>query len=109
MENNLKLCSVQHYYEPSDSEWFKASDDEYTLIFMPDTQLTVSRDVQFAGYTAGPSTAGTGLTKGYYYNSISELDMTKTFQWIADNKDAMNLSFVMHMGDLKHSRGVTNG
>ena len=108
MNNNLKLCSVQHYYEPSDSEWFKASDDEYTLIFMPDTQLTVSRDVQFAGYMAGPSTAGTGLTKGYYYNSISELDMTKTFQWIADNKDAMNLSFVMHMGDLKHSRGVTN-
>lgn len=108
MKNHLKLCSVQHYYEPSDSDWFTASDDEYTLIFMPDTQLTVSRDVQFAGYMAGPSTAGTGLTKGYYYNSISELDMTKTFQWIADNKDAMNLSFVMHMGDLKHSRGVTN-
>ncbi len=94
--NNAKLCTSQHYVEITEEtkDWFKAGDDEYTLIFMPDTQITVSRDVQYYETNANVST-------------IKDLDMTKTFQWMVDNKEAMNLSFVMHMGDLKHARGVS--
>ena len=89
--NTLTLATIQHYYDV-EKDWFKASDDEYSLVFMPDTQLTVSRDIQNISS----------------FSSVADLDMTKTFQWIADNKDAMNLSFVMHMGDLKHARGVSD-
>ena len=95
-ENHAHLCTSQDYVEITEEtkDWFKAGDDEYTLIFMPDTQITVSRDVQFYETNAN-------------VKSIADLDMTKTFKWRVDNKDAMNLSFVMHMGDLKHARGVS--
>jgi len=94
--NDAFLCTAQHYYEGTqeDKDWFIAGENEYTLIFMPDTQITVSRDIQFYEHNANVAT-------------VADLDMTKTFQWIVDNKEKMNLSFVMHMGDLKHARGVS--
>jgi len=99
-ENHAGLCTAQHYYYPegeeSGDEWFTASDDEYTMIIMPDTQCTVSYDI--SNYQDHPES----------FNSVADFDMTKTFQWMVDNKDAMNLSFVLHMGDLKQSRGVNN-
>lgn len=94
--NDAYLCSSQNYCDivTADEDWFVAGEDEYTLIFMPDTQITCSRDIQYYENNANVKT-------------IADLDMTKTFQWMVDNKDAMNLSFVMHMGDLKHARGVS--
>ncbi len=99
-ENHARLATSQHYYSPEGEEsgdnWFTAEDGEYTIIIMPDTQCTMQTDI--TNYSDQP----------HLYNSVADFDMTKTFQWMVDNKDAMNLSFVLHMGDLKQSRGVNN-
>jgi len=100
-ENHAVLCTSQHYYDPpkadeNGNEWFTAQDDEYTIILMPDTQCTMEYDI--GNYFAYPE----------LYNSVADFDMTKTFQWMVDNADAMNLSFVLHGGDVKQSRGVSN-
>ncbi|MBO5304646.1 MAG: hypothetical protein J6A99_03100, partial [Clostridia bacterium] len=99
--NHARLCNAQHYYDVPEKdsqtgdEWFTAKDGEYTMIFIPDTQCTAQYDINY--YEKDPTV-----------KSIADLDLTKTFQWMVDNKDAMNLSFVMHLGDLKQSRGVVN-
>lgn len=99
--NHAGLCTAQHFYDVPEKdsqtgdEWFTAKDGEYTMIFMPDTQCTAQYDISY--YEKDPTV-----------KSIADLDMTRTFQWMVDNKDAMNLSFVMHLGDLKQSRGVVN-
>jgi len=67
------LCTLGNYLVPETNDWFVANDDEYTLIYVPDTQITAN-----------------------YVPSY----IPKMFKWMVDNKDAMNLQFVMGLGDI---------
>ncbi|MBO4962199.1 MAG: InlB B-repeat-containing protein [Clostridia bacterium] len=71
--NDAHLCTVGDYYVPETPDWFKTNNDEYTLIYVPDTQCTV---------------------RSYYPYAL------QMFDWIVDNAYAMNLQFVMGLGDI---------
>jgi len=71
--NHAYLCTVGAYFMPESDDWFVAGEDEYTLIYIPDTQSTV---------TSVPE----------YIESM--------FDWMVANKNAMNLQFVMGLGDI---------
>jgi len=72
-ESNGTLCTVADYFAVDTESWLKASEDEYTMIYIPDTQCTVRSQASY---------------------------MPKMFNWIADNAEMMNLSFVMGLGDI---------
>jgi len=76
------LCSIVDYFAPETENWFEAGDDEYTLIYIPDTQCTV-----------------------HSYSVLNDI----MFDWIVSNKDAMNLQFVMGLGDIVDGSPVTAG
>lgn len=72
--NNAFLCTDREYFEPEDKNWFEVGEDEYTLIYVPDTQITSARHI-------GSSQV--------------------MFDWIVENAEAMNLKFVMGLGDIQ--------
>jgi len=76
------LCSIADYFVPETQNWFEAGQDEYTLIYVPDTQCTV-----------------------HSYSVLNDI----MFDWIVENKDAMNLQFVMGLGDIVDGSPVTAG
>ena len=67
------LCTLVDYFAPETDDWFEAGEDEYTMIYVPDTQCTV-----------------------HSYSYLVDL----TFDWMVANKDAMNLQLVMGLGDI---------
>lgn len=71
-QNNAKVCTMAHYILP-ETDWFKADKDEYTLVYLPDTQIVVR-------------------SSPHYIDGI--------FNWMVDNKESMNLQFVMGLGDI---------
>ncbi|MBO4962480.1 MAG: hypothetical protein J6C97_01755, partial [Clostridia bacterium] len=70
--NNAFVCTNGDYFVPEE-DWLTAGEDEYTLIYVPDTQCTVRSN--------------------YTLSNIM-------FDWIVDNAEEMNLSFVMGLGDI---------
>ena len=72
-ENHAYLATVEHFYEVEDADWFKANNDEYTMIFYPDIQTTVSAQPQ---------------------------SLFKMNEWVKANASDMNLQFVMTLGDI---------
>lgn len=71
-ENHARVCTMAHYMLP-EKDWFEADGDEYTMVYLPDTQIVVR-------------------SSPHYIDTM--------FQWMIDNADAMNLSFVMGLGDI---------
>ncbi len=67
------LCSLVDYFAPKTDDWFEAGSDEYTMIYVPDTQCTV------------------------HSNPVL---VDQMFDWMVTNKDAMNLQLVMGLGDI---------
>ncbi len=67
------LCTIGDYFLPETDNWQQASNDEYTIIYIPDTQCTVR-------------------SQATYTDAI--------FDWIVANKSSMNLQFVMGLGDI---------
>jgi hypothetical protein len=53
--------------------------EEFTIVFLPDTQL---------------------------YTEINPEIFTKQTQWIVDNKEQLNIKFVMHLGDIVQDLGA---
>lgn len=87
------------WLEVSD-DYFKAEDDEFTLAVLPDTQMLLSmardgsnRTLYGATYDYETST----YTSTYDYTTNS---FYKNIQWLIENKDSMNLQYVLHVGDL---------
>ena len=74
--NDAYLCSVFHWYDAPDNEWYKASEDEYTFVFYPDIQDTVDYQKDLI----------------YMQN-----------QWVADHAEDMNLKAVLTLGDLTNA------
>jgi len=72
--NNAYICTVRDYFEPETEDWFVAGEDEYTLIYLPDTQTTV-----------------------HYHSASTEV----MFDWITEYAKDMNLAFVMGLGDIQ--------
>ncbi len=80
-------------YATDGFEWAGSSSNlklgDYTMAVLGDTQMHLS-----------VATDGNGLSlydEGYDYTSNA---FYKNIQWLIANKDALNLQFVMHMGDL---------
>ncbi len=67
------VCTLADYFAPQTDDWFVAGEDEYTMIYVPDTQCTVRS------------------------NSVLTDAM---FDWMVANKNAMNLQLVMGLGDI---------
>ncbi len=67
------LCTAADYFLPETDDWFVAGEDEYTMIYVPDTQCTV-----------------------HSYSVLNDM----MFDWMVDNKEAMNLQLVMGLGDI---------
>jgi len=65
-----------------DSDWIAPdfADGDYTMVVLPDTQILVEKWPEI------------------YYNQM---------QWIADNRDEMNIQAVMHMGDMVNTNNDT--
>ena len=74
--NDAYLCTVFHWYDAPDNEWYKASEDEFTFVFYPDIQDTVDYQKDLI----------------YMQN-----------QWVADHADDMNLKAVLTLGDLTNA------
>ena len=64
----------------------------YTLAVIPDTQMIFSKAVDSSGKTLYDS--------GY---NVQDNAFYQTTEWLANNKDALGLQFVMHVGDLTDS------
>ncbi len=79
--NDAILCTVGAYLFPETDNWYQASSDEYTLIYLPDTQCTVRSQPEYTD---------------------------AMFDWIVDNKSSMNLQFVMGVGDIVDGVGITS-
>jgi len=75
------LCTVGAYFLPETNNWQQASNDEYTIIYLPDTQCTVRSQPQYTD---------------------------AMFDWIVANKNSMNLQFVMGVGDIVDGVGITS-
>lgn len=73
------LCSLVDYFAPETDDWFEAGADEYTMIYVPDTQCTV------------------------HSNSVL---VDQMFDWMVANKDSMNLQLVMGLGDITDGNTV---
>lgn len=74
--NDAYLCTVFHWYDAPDNEWYKASEDEFTFVFYPDIQETVD------------------FQKTLIY---------KQNQWVVDHAEDMNLKAVLTLGDLTNA------
>ena len=81
--NPMTIKSVAQYIEVgndligtenNDADWFVADDDEYTFIYLPDTQVTVH----------------------WHADTITAMQ-----NWIVNNADNMNLAMVMGLGDIQ--------
>lgn len=76
----------------------KADSDEFSIAVLGDTQMNFSKAPKDANgvsvYTDGYDPSG-----NVFYKNI---------QWLIANKDALNLEFVMHMGDLTDNLNSTN-
>ena len=70
--NNAYVCTNADYYVTTE-DWTTASEDEYTMIYLPDTQCTVR-------------------SQPHYTDAM--------FDWIVNNKSNLNISFVMGVGDI---------
>ena len=93
-------------WEAVEDEYFAAEDGEFTIAVIPDTQMLFSRapkDSNGVGIHQGTYTpAAEGEVAGTWeseYNAEDNLGF-KNMQWLIDNKDMLNLQYVMHVGDL---------
>lgn len=93
-------------WESVDKEYFTAKDGEFTFAVIPDTQMIFSRapkDSNGVGIFNGTYTpAADGEVSGTWesaYNVEDNLGF-RNMQWLIDNKDMLNLQYVMHVGDL---------
>ena len=75
---------------------------DYTFAIFPDTQMLFSKAVDSNGNNL--------YTNGY---NLEDNILYKNTSWLATNKDAINLKFVMHVGDLtdtlNYSEWATKG
>ena len=65
---------------------------DYTFAVIPDTQMLFSKAVDSNGKNL--------YTNGY---NLEDNVLYKNTSWLVDNKDALGLKFVMHLGDLTDS------
>ena len=93
-------------WETADKNYFAAEDGEFTFAVIPDTQMIFSRapkDSNGVGIFNGTYTpAAEGEVAGNWesaYNVEDNLGF-RNMQWLIDNKDLLNLQYVMHVGDL---------
>ena len=75
-ENHAYLCTVFHWYDAPDNEWYKANEDEYTFVFYPDIQETVD---------------------------FQKKSIYKQNEWVRDHAEDMNLKAVLTLGDLTNA------
>lgn len=77
-------------WQEVENSYFAAEDGEFTFAIIPDTQMIFSRAPKDSN---GVSIYADG------YNLEENLGF-KNMQWLIDNKDLLNLQYVMHVGDL---------
>ena len=78
--NHAYLCTVFHWYDAPDNEWYKANEDEHTFVFYPDIQETVDHQ-----------------KKSIYLQN----------EWVRDHAEDINLTAVLTLGDLTNAK-LTN-
>ena len=93
-------------WEKVEDSYFAAEDGEFSFAVIPDTQMIFSRapkDSNGVGIFSGTYTpAAEGEVAGTWesaYNVEDNLGF-RNMQWLIDNKDLLNLQYVMHVGDL---------
>lgn len=93
-------------WEKVENSYFAAEDGEFSFAVIPDTQMIFSRapkDSNGVGIFSGTYTpAAEGEVAGTWesaYNVEDNLGF-RNMQWLIDNKDLLNLQYVMHVGDL---------
>ena len=93
-------------WQKVEDSYFAAEDGEFTFAIIPDTQMIFScapADSNGVGIFKGTYTAAAdGEVAGTWeseYNVEDNLGF-KNMQWLIDNKDMLNLQYVMHVGDL---------
>jgi len=89
-----------------EDSYFAAENGEFTFAVIPDTQMLFSRapkDSNGVGIHQGTYTAAAeGEVAGTWesaYNVEDNLGF-RNMQWLIENRDLLNLQYVMHVGDL---------
>lgn len=77
-------------WEKVENSYFAAEDGEFSFAVIPDTQMLFSRA---NGYNPGTNIYAEG------YDPEGNIGF-RNMQWLIDNKDLLNLQYVMHVGDL---------
>ncbi len=73
-----------------ENSYFEAKDGEYTFAVIPDTQMLFSR--------APNDSNGNSIYSDEY--DVTQNAMYKNIAWLVENKELLNLQYVMHVGDL---------
>lgn len=73
-----------------EDEYFKAENGEFSFAVIPDTQML---------FSCAPKDSNGVSIYADGYNAEDNIGF-KNMQWLIDNKDMLNLQYVMHVGDL---------
>ena len=73
-----------------EDSYFEAKDGEYTFAVIPDTQMLFSK--------APNDSSGNSVYSDDY--NVKDNLLHNNFEWLVENRELLNLQYVMHVGDL---------